>query len=292
MGDDRAGRDNGADRARLPAERLLDDGVARYEALGWARPEALLVSGSGMAVELDGASHGTVPLQRLLPFPIHAVVGHPLDVVLLEPPGGRPVLYQRGRLHSYQGYDAGETVFLVRLARLLGAKTLLMTNAAGGIDPALSPGDLVLIEDHLNLIGMNPLRGELPADWGPRFPDMLTAYDPVLRELAREKAGELGIELGSAVYAGVAGPSYETPAEVRMLHGLGAHVVGMSTVLEVIAARHMGMRSLALSLVTNAAAGVTDQPLDHDEVLAAGAAAAEKVARLLGALLADPRLVG
>lgn len=288
MGDERTG----PVAERQSVERQLADGVARYEALGWPRPEALLVSGSGMAVELDSAGHGPIPLQQLLPFPIHAVVGHPLDVVLLEPAGGRPVLYQRGRLHSYQGYDAAETVFLVRLARLLGAKTLVMTNAAGGIDPALSPGDLVLIEDHLNLIGLNPLRGELPAAWGPRFPDMLTAYDPGLRELAREKAGELGVELGSAVYAGVAGPSYETPAEVRMLHRLGAHVVGMSTVLEVIAARHMGMRSMALSLVTNAAAGVTDQPLDHEEVLAAGAAAAEKVARLLGALLADPRLVG
>jgi purine-nucleoside phosphorylase len=293
MGDDQAGPAAGPQSTEPPSvESQLTDAVARYEALGWPRPEALLVSGSGMAVELAGASHGPVPLQRLLPFPIHAVVGHPLDVVLLEPEGGRPVLYQRGRLHSYQGYDAAQTVFAVRLARLLGAKTLVMTNAAGGLDPAFSPGDLVLVEDHLNLIGLNPLRGELPAAWGPRFPDMLTAYDPGLRELAREKAGELGIALGSGVYAGVAGPSYETPAEVRMLHGLGAHLAGMSTVLEVIAARHMGMRSLVVSLVSNAGAGVTDQPLDHQEVLAAGAAASGDIARLLAALLADPRLVG
>jgi purine-nucleoside phosphorylase len=289
MSDDGAGSDHGAGR---PAERLLDDGVARYEALGWAQPEVLLVSGSGMAVDLDGVSQGPVPLQQLLPFPIHAVVGHPLEVVLLEPSGGRPVLYQRGRLHSYQGYSAAETVFAVRMARLLGAKTLVMTNAAGGLDPALSPGDLVLVEDHLNLTGLNPLRGELPEAWGPRFPDMMNAYDPELRAVAREKAGELGITLGGGVYAGMAGPSYETPAEVRMLHALGAHLAGMSTVLEVIAARHMGMRSLVVSLVSNAGAGVTDQPLDHDEVLAAGAAAAEKVRRLLTALLADPRLVG
>jgi len=278
--------------AERSVERRLDEAVARYEALGWPRPEALLVSGSGLTVDLAGAGRAPVPLQDLLPFPIHAVVGHPLDVLLLEPAGGRPVLYQRGRLHSYQGYDAAETVFAVRLARLLGAKTLLMTNAAGGLDPAFSPGDLVLVEDHLNLTGLNPLRGDLPAAWGPRFPDMLTAYDPDLRELAREKAGELGIALGGGVYAGMAGPSYETPAEVRMLRLLGAHLAGMSTVLEVIAARHMGMRCLVVSLVSNAGAGVTDQPLDHEEVLAAGAAAAEKISRLLAALLADPRLVG
>lgn len=269
----------------------LDEGVRRYDALGWPRPEVLLVSGSGLAVDLDGAAAGPLPLQELVPFPIHAVEGHPLEVVLLAPPGGRPTLYQRGRLHSYQGYSAAETVYPVRLARLLGATTLVMTNAAGGLDPALSPGDLVLVEDHLNLTGLNPLRGQLPPAWGVRFPDMLTAYDPGLRALAREKAAELGIELRSGVYAGVAGPSYETPAEVRMLHRLGGHVTGMSTVLEVIAARQMGMRVLVVSLVSNAAAGVTDRALDHDEVLAAATAAAGKIRRLLGALLADPRLV-
>jgi purine-nucleoside phosphorylase len=289
--------DDGAERSaeqsvERSVERHLDEAVARYQALGWPRPEALLVSGSGLTVDLGGAGRGPIPLQDLLPFPIHAVVGHPLDVVLLEPAGGRPVLYQRGRLHSYQGYSAAETVFAVRLARLLGAETLLMTNAAGGLDPAFSPGDLVLVEDQLNLTGLNPLRGDLPAAWGPRFPDRVNAYDPGLRELAREKAGELGIALGGGVYAGLAGPSYETPAEVRMLRALGAHLAGMSTVLEVIAARHMGMCCLVVSLVSNAGAGVTDQPLDHEEVLAAGAAAAEKISRLLTALLADPRLVG
>jgi purine-nucleoside phosphorylase len=271
----------------------LAEGVTRYDALGWPRPAALVVSGSGMAVELPGAAGDAAPLQRLLPFPIEAVPGHPLDLVLLEPPGGAgPVLYQRGRLHSYQGHSAAETVFLVRLARLLGAKTLVMTNASGGLDPVLSPGDLVLVEDHLNLTGLNPLRGNLPAAWGPRFPDMNAAYDAALRALAREKADALGIALGSGVYAAVAGPSYETPAEVRMLRTLGAHLVGMSTVLEVIAARHMGLRVLVLSLVSNAAAGVTDRPLDHEEVLAAGAQAAGKVRRLLSALIADPRLAG
>lgn len=274
----------------------LQEGVRRYEALGWPRPQALLVSGSGLAVDLAGAAAAAEPLQRVVPFPIHAVEGHPLELVPLDVPqlvsqgGWRTVLYQRGRLHSYQGYSAAETVFPVRLARLLGAETLVMTNAAGGLDPELSPGDLVLVEDHLNLTGLNPLRGQLPPDWGPRFPDMLTAYDPGLRALAREKAAELGIELTPGVYAGVAGPSYETPAEVRMMHAMGAHVTGMSTVLEVIAARQMGMRVLVLSLVSNPAAGVTDQVLDHEEVLAAAGQAAEKIRRLLAALLGDPRL--
>jgi purine-nucleoside phosphorylase len=271
----------------------LQEGVRRYEALGWPRPQALLVSGSGLAVDLAGAAAAAEPLQRVVPFPIHAVEGHPLELVPLDVSqggGARTVLYQRGRLHSYQGYSAAQTVFPVRLARLLGAETLVMTNAAGGLDPELSPGDLVLVEDHLNLSGLNPLRGQLPPDWGPRFPDMLTAYDPGLRALAREKAAELGIELTPGVYAGVAGPSYETPAEVRMMHAMGAHVTGMSTVLEVIAARQMGMRVLVLSLVSNAAAGVTDQVLDHEEVLAAAGQSAEKIRRLLGALLADPRL--
>jgi purine-nucleoside phosphorylase len=268
----------------------LEEGVRRYERLGWPRPDVVLVSGSGLAVDLGEPEHGPVELQELIPFDIHAVVGHPLQVELFTTSAGHRVLYQRGRLHSYQGYSAAETVFPVRLARLLGARTLVMTNAAGGVDPRLAPGDLVLIEDHVNLTGLNPLRGQLPEAWGPRFPDMVTAYDPELRALARQTAEALSIPLTTGVYAGVAGPSYETPAEVRMLRTLGGHVTGMSTVLEIIAARHMGMRCLTVSLVSNAAAGVTGEPLDHDEVLAAGAAAATNVQRLLAALLADPRI--
>jgi purine-nucleoside phosphorylase len=269
----------------------LREGVERYRRLGWPAPDVLLVSGSGLAVDIAAPVNGPQALQDLLPFPVHAVVGHPLAVEVLRF-DGRTVLYQRGRLHSYQGYSAAETVFLVRLARLLGARVLMMTNAAGGLDPALPPGRLVVLDDHVNLIGLNPLRGQLPAEWGPRFPDMVEAYDPALRALAREKAAELGIPLSGGVYAGVAGPSYETPAEVRMLRGLGADVTGMSTVLEVIAARQMGLRCLCFSLVSNPAAGVADGPLDHADVLAAAQAASEDVRRLLTALLADPRLLG
>jgi purine-nucleoside phosphorylase len=268
----------------------LDEALERYERLGWPRPDVVLVSGSGLAVDLGEPVGGPVPLQALVPFPVHAVVGHPLEVVVLRPAAGRTVLYYRGRLHAYQGYDGHQTVLPVRLGRLLGASTLVMTNAVGGVREGLSPGDLVLIADQLNLTGLNPLRGEPPAEWGPRFPDLVDAFDPGLRRLARETAEGLGIELEEGVYAALAGPSYETPAEVRMLRTLGADTTGMSTALEVIAARHMGMRCLSISLVSNAAAGVTGEPLDHAEVLAAGRAAAGRVQRLLAALLADPRL--
>jgi purine-nucleoside phosphorylase len=165
-----------------------------------------------------------------------------------------------------------------------------MTNAAGGVRPEWPAGTLAAVTDQLNLTGRNPLFGEPPAEWGPRFPDMLDAYDPALRALALEHATRLGIDLRAGVYAGLPGPSYETPAEVRMLRALGADLVGMSTVLEVIAARHLGLRCLVLSLVANPGAGVTPAPLTHEEVLDAGRAAAQRVRALLGAILADPRL--
>lgn len=265
--------------------------VERYELLGWPRPQVVVVSGSGLAVDLGERSHGPLQLDFLLPFGIHAVEGHPLEAEIVHPLPDRAVLYYRGRLHSYQGYDAHQTVFPIRLAALLGAKVLVMTNATGGLQPHHRPGDLVLIDDHINLTGLNPLRGQLPPEWGPRFPDMGRAYDPRLRELARRTAAELGVPLDDGVYIGVAGPSYETPSEVRMLRMLGGDVTGMSTVLEVIAAHHMGVRCLALSMVSNPAAGLSDAVVTHEEVLAAGREAAGKLQALLGALLRHPELV-
>lgn len=269
--------------------RELEAALDAWRRRNWPKPSTLLVSGSGLAVDLDFEVVERTTLADVLPFEVEAVVGHPLEVELLAAPHGL-VLYQRGRLHSYQGYDAHRTVFLVRLAALLGAGTLIMTNAAGGLHPDLRAGRLAIIRDQINLIGLNPLRGSVPADWGPRFPDLVDAFDPGLRELAAAVAGELGIDMGEGVYAGVAGPSFETPAEVAMLRRLGADLVGMSTVLEVIAARHIGMQCLCFSLVANLAAGVTDQPLTHDEVLEAGRGAAGDVARLLDALLRRPEL--
>lgn len=269
----------------------LKEAVDRWDGLGWPRPVAAVVSGSGLAVDLGEVLRGPIDLEYFLPFPVHPVEGHPHQVELVEPVPGRPILYQRGRLHSYQGYSAAETVFPVRLAALLGVKVLVLTNATGGLQPHHRPGDLVLIRDHINLTGLNPLRGQLPSDWGPRFPDMGHAYDLGLAELARRAAHGHGILLEDGVYAGVAGPSYETPAEVRMLRSLGGDVTGMSTVLEVIAARHMGLRCLCLSMVSNPAAGLSPMAVDHADVLAAGAQAAEKVKRLLATILRDPDLL-
>jgi purine-nucleoside phosphorylase len=249
-----------------------------------------MVSGSGLAVDLGEPLFDAVPLADWLPFPVHEVVGHPHSLELLRTRSDRTVLYQRGRLHSYQGYDANETVFAVRLAALLGARALVMTNAAGGLHPHQAPGDLVLIRDQINLSGLNPLRGEPPESWGPRFPDMVGAHDDGLRALAHRLAAEVGLELGEGVYAAVAGPSYETPAEIEMLRRIGADLVGMSTVLEVIAARHMGVRCLCLSLVSNLAAGVGEGELHHDEVIEAGRLAAGGVRRLLRSILAADEL--
>lgn len=270
----------------------LHRAVDTWERRGWPEPAALVVSGSGLGVDLFPAVRGPVPLGRMLPFPVHALPGHEHRLEVIEPVAGRPVIYLRGRLHSYQGHDPAEVVFPVRLAALLGAKVLLMTNAAGGLDPKMAAGDLALVTDHLNLTGLSPLRGNPPLHWGERFPDMTEAYSSRLRTLIRARAEELHIPLREGVYAGVAGPAFETPAEVRMLRTLGGDLVGMSTVLEVIAGHHMGLECAVVSLVANLGAGLTPSPLTHDEVTAAGAAAAERVERLLGAVLAADDLLG
>lgn len=256
----------------------------------WPRPQALVVAGSGLAVELGKRLYGPAPLSELLPFPVLSIEGHPHSFELLEPIPGRTVLYLRGRIHAYQGYSGHEVVYPVRLAALLGAKLLLMTNAAGGLDPELTPGDLVLLRDQINLTGTSPLLGALPASWGPHFPDMANAYDAGLRELVVRCAQKLGVGLRQGVYAGVLGPSYETPAEVAWLRGTGADVVGMSTVQEVIAARHMGLACACMSLVSNLGAGVSPEPLHHGEVLEAGKKAAGDVQRLLLEVLREPGL--
>lgn len=268
----------------------LERAVADWQERGWPRPKVLAVAGSGLAVDLGETLLETTPLQEILPFPVHSIVGHPHAFEIVSPLPGLPVLYLRGRIHAYQGYDGHQVAFVTRLARLLGAETLLQTNAAGGFNPDYNPGDLVIIRDHLNLSGSNPLLGSLPPQWGPQFPSMENAYDPQLRDLAKKVAEDLGIRLQEGIYASVLGPSYETPAEVQMFRTMGADLGGMSTVQEVIAARHMGMRCLCFSLVTNLASGVSPEPLNHEEVLEAGQAAAGDVQRLLGALLRQEAL--
>ena len=269
----------------------LDAAVDRWRHRGWPTPDVFVVAGSGLSTDLGRSLEGPHPWSDVLPFPIEGIEGHPLTLELLEPIPGRIVLSSRGRLHAYQGYSLAQVVFPIRLAAKLGAKVLMMTNSAGGLLPTHVPGNLFLLDDHLNLSGMNPLWGRFPSEWGPQFPDMTHAYDPALRDLLKTCAGELGIELKQGVYVGLGGPSYETPAEVRMLAGLGADVVGMSTVNEVIAAHHMGMRCACISVVSNPAAGVTDEVLDHSDVLSRGKAAAARVAEVFEKTLAHPDLL-
>ncbi len=273
-------------------EKELLAAVAAWDGFGWPRPQVLVVSGSGLATDLGTPLAGPRPWSDLLPFAAWGIEGHPLDIELLAPREGRTVLYSRGRLHAYQGFTAAQTVFQVRLAALLGAEVVILSNSSGGLLEDHRTGDLVLIRDQLNLSGRNPLAGSFPTAWGPQFPDMTQAYDPELAELVLGTAGELGIELRQGVYAGLYGPSYETPAEVEMLRRLGADLVGMSTVLEVIAGRHMGLRCIGLSLVSNPAAGIGgEEALDHEDVLVQGREAAGKVGRLLRHVLRHPDLV-
>jgi purine-nucleoside phosphorylase len=191
-----------------------------------------------------------------------------------------------GRFHLYQGYRPEEVVAPVRLAGLLGAEAMVATNATGSLDPDIEPGSIVVVTDHLNLQGANPLVGEWGAEFGPQFPDMSEVYDRGLRGLAWSAAEEAGFPVHEGVYVALLGPSFETPAEIRMLRRLGGTVVGMSTVPEVIAARHMGMKVLVLSFAANPAAGLVDRPLTHTEVLEEGEKAASKLADLIGLLVA------
>jgi purine-nucleoside phosphorylase len=248
-------------------------------------PKLAIVLGSGLgdfAEQLGRAVR--IPYASIPHFPRPGVVGHRGQLVVGELEGV-PVAVLQGRVHYYEGYTLQQVVFPVRVLGLLGVRVLVLTNAAGGIRTDYGQGALVLIRDHLNLQGGNPLMGPHDERFGPRFPDMTHAYSERLRQLARAEARRLGIELPEGVYAAVHGPSYETPAEIRALRTLGADLVGMSTVPEVIAARQMGLEVLAISCVTNLAAGLADAPIDHEEVLRTGAAVREKLMRLLAALV-------
>jgi len=265
----------------------LEESRKRWLDAGRPRPEALLVTGSGLSLDLGAPAAGPWPFEDLLPFDVEAVEGHEATIELVETPDGRFLLYCRGRLHAYQGYTPAQVVYLVRLAALLGAGSLVITNAAGSLRRDSPPGSIVVLSDHVNLTGLNPLRGRLPASWGPRFPDLADAYDPALRRRFVELGHDAGIPVGDGVYLGLLGPSYETPAEIRAYQTLGVDLVGMSTVLEVIAASHMGLRVLGFSLVTNMGVGLVDGPVDHEDVLRVGSSAAADVARLTSDLIAD-----
>jgi purine-nucleoside phosphorylase len=245
-----------------------------------APPSVGLVLGSGLAGFATTLGDSVrIPYADIQGFPATSVAGHPGELVV-GTCGGARVACLSGRVHLYEGHSPGRVVFGVRLLAALGCGAVILTNAAGGIRSDLAPGSIVLVRDHLNLTGQNPLVGPAEAPF-PRFPDMTHVYDPELRALAREAAKQASIHLTEGVYAGLLGPSYETPAEIQMLKRLGADVVGMSTVHEAIALRHRSVRVGGLSLVTNLAAGLAGRPLDHAEVQAAAAEARERLEILL-----------
>jgi purine-nucleoside phosphorylase len=272
-----------AERSAGPAsaEALVEEAAARLAGELPAPPRLLIILGSGLGGLADAVdAHAVVPYADIPGFGVSRVEGHAghLQIGRLE---GVDALVMAGRVHLYEGHGPAVVAHPIRVARALGADTLFVTNAAGGIAPELEPGGLMLIEDHINLMGANPLAGPV-FGYEERFVDMTQAYDPALADLFAERAADHGVPVARGVYCGVLGPSFETPAEVRMLGRLGADAVGMSTVPEVIAARSAGMRVIGLSLITNRAAGLSETPLGHAEVHEVARAAAgtlERVAR-------------
>lgn len=231
------------------------------------RPRIALVLGSGLGAFADEFSAATkIPYAEIPYFPQSTAIGHAGQLVIGKV-GTIPVAGMQGRVHLYEGYSAKDVVFPIRVFARMGVKAVILTNAAGGIKREFTQGRLVVISDHINLQGVNPLTGPNDERFGLRFHDMTGAYDKKFRGMAVDEGNRLGIEMDEGVYAALAGPSYETPAEIRYLRTIGADLVGMSTVPEVIAARHGGLRVLGISCVTNAAAGILDQPLNHVEVL-------------------------
>ncbi len=264
-------------------------------ALAWIRgktdvqPSAGVVLGSGLGSFADRLAHAVaIPYEEIPYFPVSRVAGHLGRLVLGEiREGGTavPLAVMQGRVHAYEGWTAEDAAFGARVLCRLGIRALLVTNAAGAVNPSFAPADLVRIVDHLNLSGQNPLAGENDERLGPRFPDLSDAYDARLGALLDEAAAASGVPLRSGVYACLAGPSYETPAEIRMLRALGADLVGMSTVPEVIAARHMGVPVAGISVVTNYAAGLARKPLSHDEVAETAKRVEERLSTLAAAFL-------
>lgn len=249
-------------------------------------PTAAVILGSGLGTLADQLGDRSVVPYRTIPhFPTPTVAGHHGNLVVGSVADARVAMLQ-GRFHFYEGLALETVTFPIRVLQCLGVRSLILTAASGGIREGLEPGDIICLTDHLNLLGTNPLRGPNEDQLGPRFPDMTEVYSARLRKVASDAADRLGIPLGYGVYASVPGPSYETPAEIRMLRTLGADVVGMSTVPEAIVARHAGMEVLAFALVTNLAAGVTANPISHEEVLEAGRTATPVLSRLVQAILA------
>jgi purine-nucleoside phosphorylase len=267
--------------------REIDEAAAFIRAKSALRPSLAVVLGSGLGAFVKSLERATViPYGTIPHFPVTTAVGHQGELAL----GlcqGVPLLVMAGRVHYYEGYTMAQVVFPIRVLGRLGVKVLILTNAAGSVNTTYKPGELMLIEDHINLMGTNPLIGPNEDQLGPRFFDMTEPYDPSLREIAERACWKAGVTVRKGVYLAVSGPSYETPAEIRMARAVGADAVGMSTVPEVIAARHLNVRVLGLSCITNMAAGVLKKKLDHDEVLAVGERVKGALLEVLGQIVQE-----
>jgi purine-nucleoside phosphorylase len=250
-------------------------------------PTIGLVLGSGLGSFADELSEATrIPYANIPYFPLSTAVGHAGQLVIGNV-GEVSVAAMQGRVHLYEGYSSNEVAFPMRVFGRMGIRAVILTNAAGGINLQYKQGALVVISDHINLQGTNPLVGPNDDRLGPRFPDMTQAYCKPYREITLQAARRLGKTVHEGVYAGLLGPSYETPAEIRYLRTIGADLVGMSTIAEVIAARHMGLKVLAISCVTNMAAGISDEVLNHEDVLATGQRVKGDFVALLRAVLPE-----
>lgn len=277
-GTDTTRRNGGLRRYQESAEYIREKLCGRV-------PQVLMILGSGLGYLGDEVEDAVrIPYHEIPHFRASTAPGHAGQLVcgMLA---GKCVLVMQGRMHYYEGYSPEEIVYPVRVAKLLGAETMMITNASGGINRDFHVGDIMLIRDHIKLMGDSPLRGENLCGFGVRFPDMTYAYAPELWELAREAARSVGTPLREGVYFYAQGPQYETPAEIRAMRVLGADAVGMSTAPEVIAAAHMGMKTLGFSLISNMASGILNQPLSGEEVIAAGEAARERFSALVIACL-------
>ena len=265
----------------------LGEAVRSIQSTTALRPAIGLVLGSGLGAFARSLEKATaIPYGDIPRFPVSTAIGHSGELVVGHCQGV-PVAVMSGRAHYYEGYTMQQVVFPVRVLGRMGVKTLILTNAAGSVNVNYKPGELMVLSDHINLMGSNPMIGPNDDELGQRFFDMSETYDPHLREIAEKACWKAGVTVRKGVYLALSGPSYETPAEIRMLRTLGADAVGMSTVPEAIAARHMGIRVLGISCITNMAAGVIKKPLDHREVLEVGEKVAAALIDVLGRVVQE-----
>jgi purine-nucleoside phosphorylase len=266
------------DRAQRAAEQIRSSTKAR--------PAVAIVLGSGLGAFADELTESTsLAYKEIAGFAQATVEGHAGRLVIGKA-GEVPIAAMQGRFHFYEGYSLEDVTFPIRVLKSLGVRTLILTNAAGSLNTELTPGSLMVISDHINLMGVNPLIGRNDERFGPRFPDLTSTYDPDLQSIVMEEANGLNIDMRRGIYAALTGPSYETPSEIHMVRTLGADAVGMSTVPEAIVARHMDMRVIGISCITNLAAGVSNRPVDHSQVIATGERVREQFTELLRRVIA------